>query len=75
MRNSVLSATAELAACNDEVFRASRGRTVPIPESLTSVPGYPEKLRIYRIEASRFWQVRCYMAGRVYVRSTRSQEK
>ena len=55
MKTSVLNATADLAACNDEVFRAHRGRTVPIPESLTSVPGYPEKLRIYRIEASRFW--------------------
>lgn len=75
MRTSVLNATVEMAACNDEVFRAHRGRTVPIPESLTSVPGYPEKLRIYRIEASRFWQVRCWFNGKTYAKSLRTTSK
>ncbi len=60
---------------NDEVFRAARGRTVPIPETLTSVAGYPEKLRIYRIEASRFWQVRCWFNGKTYSKSLRTTSK
>ena len=60
---------------NDEVFRAARGRTVPIPETLTSVPGYPEKLRIYRIEASRFWQVRCWFDGKTYSKSLKTTSK
>ena len=63
------------AACNDPVFRDRRGRTVPIPETLTSVPGYPEKLRIYRIAASRFWQVRCWFAGKTYTKSLRTTSK
>ena len=59
-------------ASNDAQFRATRSRTVPIPETLTPVPGYPDKLRIYRIAASRFWQVRCFFAGRTYSRSLRT---
>jgi len=57
------TAAAALAS-NDQAFRAHRGRTVPIPETLTSVSGYPEKLRIYRIAASRYWQVRCWFNGK-----------
>jgi integrase len=50
-----------------------RERTVPIPETLTPVPGYPQKLCVFKIAASRFWQVRCWVAGRTYRRSTQSQ--
>ena len=50
-----------------------RERTVPIPETLTPVPGYPQKLAVFKIAASRFWQVRCWVAGRTYRRSTQSQ--
>ncbi len=49
-----------------------RERTVPIPETLTPVPGYPQKLCVFKIAASRFWQVRCWVAGRTYRRSTQS---
>ncbi len=63
------------AASNDTVFRAHRGRTVPIPETLTSVSGYPEKLRIYRIAASRYWQVRCWFNGKTYCKSLRTTSK
>ncbi len=68
----MVSPAKQLSAANDAAFRASRGRTVPIPETLTPVPGYPDKLRIYRIAASRFWQVRCFFAGRTYSRSLRT---
>lgn len=66
---------AQPSAANDSAFRAVRGRTVPIPETLTSIPGYPEKLRIYRIKASRFWQVRCWFRGKTYTRSLRTTSK
>ena len=50
-------------------------RTVPIPESLTSVRGYPDKLKIYRIEASPFWQVRCFEGGKTIKLSTKTTDK
>jgi hypothetical protein len=68
----------ELSAANDSspgvsVRTLQRERTVPIPETLTPVPGYPQKLCVFKIAASRFWQVRCWMGGRTYRRSTQSQ--
>lgn len=68
----------ERSAANDSlpgmVTRASgRERTVPIPETLTPVPGYPQKLAVFKIAASRYWQVRCWVAGRTYRRSTQTQ--
>jgi hypothetical protein len=50
-----------------------RERTVPIPETLTPVPGYPQKLVVFKIAASRYWQVRCWLGGRTHRRSTQSQ--
>lgn len=62
------------AAVNDSVYgAASRERTVPTPESITPVPGYPRKLVVYKMAASRFWQVRCWIAGKTHKRSTQSQ--
>jgi hypothetical protein len=68
----------ELSAANDpspelQERTLQRERTVPIPETLTPVPGYPQKLCVFKIAASRFWQVRCWMGGRTYRRSTQSQ--
>ena len=39
--------------------RGDRERSVPIPGSITRIPGYPSKLVVYRIAASQYWQVRC----------------
>jgi hypothetical protein len=52
-------------------------RTVPILDTLQSVPGYPDKLKIYRIAASCFWQVRCYeqTTGKTVKRSTGQTDK
>lgn len=62
-----------LLASNDDLGAAKRERTVPIPESITHVPGYPAKLCIYKMQASKFWQVRCWIRGRTYRRSTRTE--
>lgn len=61
-------------AANDEAGSGLlRERTVPIPDTITPVPGYPRKLVVFKMAASRFWQVRCWMKGRSYRRSTQSQ--
>lgn len=61
-------------AVNDANFGSSpRERTVPIPSSITPVPGYPSKLVVFKMAASRFWQVRCWIKGKTYKRSTQSQ--
>ncbi|MGB5216079.1 MAG: phage integrase SAM-like domain-containing protein [Anderseniella sp.] len=39
------------------------------PYDLTTIRGYPETLQLYRIEASRFWQVRLFV-GRKYLRKS-----
>lgn len=62
------------AAANDPVLRTqARERTVPIPATITPVPGYPRKLSVFKIAASKFWQVRCWIAGRTHRRSTQTQ--
>lgn len=61
------------APANDEATGQKRERTVPIPSTITRVPGYPEKLCIYKMEASCYWQVRCWIAGRTYRRSAKTQ--
>ena len=61
-------------AVNDATFgQAQRGRTVPIPETITTLPGYPNKLVLFKMPASRYWQVRCWFKGKTYKRSTHSQ--
>jgi len=61
------------AAANDDTAVAQRERTVPIPSTITRVPGYPDKLCLYKKQASKYWQVRCWIAGRTYRRSTKTQ--
>lgn len=63
-------ASAVVDAANDAV--AARTRTVPIPQSITPVPGYPQKLVVFKIAASRYWQMRCWIAGKTYRRSTKT---
>jgi integrase len=57
-------------AANDRLI--PRERTVPIPATITAVHGYPSKLVVYKIAASKFWQVRCWVAGRTHKRSTKT---
>lgn len=65
-------------AANDEpalkvAGTRQRERTVPIPQTLTPVPGYPQKLVVFKMAASRFWQMRCWMDGRSHRRSARTE--
>ncbi len=64
------------ASANDSHYKThERERTVPIPSTITPVPGYPQKLVIYKIAASKFWQVRCWIAGKTHRSSTRTQSQ
>ena len=63
-------------ASNDAHMRnTKRERTVPIPETIIAVHGYPEKLSIFKIAASKYWQVRCWHNGKTFRKSTKSQAK
>jgi hypothetical protein len=60
---------------NDDVFFRERCRSLPIAESVTFVPGFPAKLKIFQTNASPYWQVRCFFAPRVIIRSLRTTNK
>jgi hypothetical protein len=57
-------------AANDQQHK--RERTVPIPNTITAVAGYPNKLVVFKIEASKYWQVRCFIEGRTHRRTTKT---
>lgn len=61
----------QIAAANDAA--RTRTRTVPIPQTITPVPGYPSKLVVFKMSASKYWQARCWIAGTTYKKSTKSQ--
>lgn len=62
-------------AANDTEFAATRHRTLPITASITPIANYPSKLRIFRTNSSRYWQVRCYFKGKTYTQSLRTTNK
>lgn len=64
-----------LEAANDHDFHKQRHRSLPIVDTITQVPDYPAKLRIYKIPASPFWQVRCFFKGKTFTKSTRTSSK
>lgn len=57
-------------AANDQLHK--RERTVPIPNTIRNVSGYPNKLVVFKIAASKYWQVRCFVAGRTHRRTTKT---
>jgi len=63
-----------VVAANESNFaQQPRERTVPIPETITPVPGYPKKLVVFKMMASRYWQVRCWIDGKTHKRSCQTQ--
>lgn len=47
----------------------------PIPDTLTTIRGYPDRLKIYRIPASPFWWCRATFGEHRVTRSTKETEK
>ena len=62
-------------AANDTRFFQQRHRTLPIAQSVTPIANYPTKLRIFQTNASRYWQVRCYLRGKTYTQSLKTTNK
>ena len=46
----------------------------PLPDTLQTVPGMPAKLKIYKVECSRFWWVRVFIAGRYRISSLKTEK-
>jgi len=65
----------ETAAANDNIYSAQRHRTAAIPASITHIANYPAKLRIFRMSASRYWQVRCFFRGTTYTQSLKTENR
>lgn len=53
---------------------ASKHRTTPLAETKFSVQNYPTKLTIFKIAASRFYWVRYYDGGKIFKRSTKTDD-
>ena len=75
MPNNIPNIVPVFATANDEFYRGARHRSLPIPETMTHVPDYPAKLRIYKIAASPFWQMRCHFKGKTYTKTTQTRSK
>ena len=65
----------KVEAANDFAYQYQACRTLPIPATITSIEGYPAKLKIYLTSASKFWQSRCFFRGRVHTKTTRTTNK
>lgn len=53
---------------------SKKHRSVPIKETMTHITGYPNKLVLFKIAASPYWQVR-YYAQRIIKKSTKTEVK
>jgi hypothetical protein len=63
------------AAANDTDYKPPRHRTLPILATVTPIANYPTKLRIFKTNASRYWQVRCFLKGKTYTQSLKTTNK
>lgn len=50
-------------------------RTNPLPETICTVPGYPDKLKVFMVECSRYWQARVYVNGSYRFGSLKTESK
>ena len=62
------------APANDDFFFVPRARNSPIKSSFRQVEGLPEKLKIFRIAGSKYWQVRIFNFGRYISRSLKTTD-
>ena len=66
---------AEGAKTAPDASRGLSNRANPIPGTLQTIRGYPDRLRIFRIPASSYWWVRATFGERRIKRSTKEQDK
>ena len=60
---------------NEDYFFIPKARNSPIKQSFSQVQGLPEKLKIFRIAGSKYWQVRLFNHGKYIVKSLKTTEK
>ena len=60
---------------SDFQLTARRHKTAAIPGTVTSVPNYPKKLKIYLNNASPYWQASYFEHGTTYRHSCKTQDK
>ncbi len=59
----------------DFQLTSRRHKTAAIPGTVTSVPNYPKKLKIYLNNASPYWQTSFFDNGKTYRLSCKTQDK
>ena len=59
----------------DFKLTARRHKTAAIPGTMTSVPNYPKKLKVYLNNASPYWQASYFEHGTTYRHSCKTQDK
>jgi hypothetical protein len=59
----------------DFQLTAHRHKTAAIPGTVTSVPNYPKKLKIYLNNASPYWQTSFFDNGKTYRLSCKTNNK
>jgi len=70
-----MQAGTDFSAANDSEFHSNRHRTAPIVATVSPIANYPSKLRIFLTNASRYWQVRCFLKGKTYTQSLKTSNK
>ena len=69
------SKTAQATGTPPEGSGHASHRANPIPETLQTIRGYPDRLKIFRIPASSYWWVRATFGERRIKRSTKEESK
>lgn len=59
---------------NEDFFFTPRARNSPIKSSMTTLEGFPDKLKIFRIAGSKYWQVRLFNNGKYISRSLKTTD-
>jgi len=62
-------------AANDSEFHRKPRRKAPTVAIVSTIANYPSKLRILLTNASRYWQVRCFLKGKTYTQSLKIANK
>ena len=60
---------------NEDFFFIPKARNSPIKQSFSKVQGLPDKLKIFRIAGSKYWQVRFFNHGKYIAQSLKTTEK
>ena len=53
----------------------NKHRTVPIKDTISRISGYPDKLVIFKLEASSYWWVRYYTQKKILKKSTKTTSR